>query len=118
MYEVIFYRERNGKEPIKEYLEQLEAKRDRSKDDRIRFNNVIKHIAALETYGTMIGEPYVKHIGDGIWELRPIKDRIFFFYWKGNKYVLLHHFIKKTQKTPKREIDMAIKNRNDYLERV
>lgn len=51
-------------------------------------------------------------------------DRIFngrlsyiFFYWKDNKFILLHHFVKKTQKTPQREIEQAAKNLKDFLER-
>ncbi|MDZ5724784.1 type II toxin-antitoxin system RelE/ParE family toxin [Acetobacterium sp. K1/6] len=38
----------------------------------------------------------VKHIDGDIWELRPLADRIFFFYWKDNTFVLLHYFHKKT----------------------
>ena len=37
----------------------------------------------------------------------PLKNRIFFVGWAGGSYVLLHHFMKKTQKTPKREIEKA-----------
>lgn len=37
--------------------------------------------------------------------------------YKNNKFIILHHFIKKTQKTPKREIEQAKRNLQDYLER-
>ena len=60
---------------------------------------------------------YVKHLDGDIWELRPIRDRILFAAWDGNKFILLHHFIKKTQKTPKRKIDQAKHNLADYMER-
>ena len=56
-------------------------------------------------------------IEDDIWELRPMRDRILFAYWKDNKFLLLHHFVKKTQKTPQREIDQAKRNMADFLER-
>jgi phage-related protein len=49
--------------------------------------------------------------------LRSFANRIFFFYWKGNKFVLLHHFIKKTQKTPQREIEQARLKMKDFIER-
>lgn len=52
-----------------------------------------------------------------IWELRPLRDRILFFAYIDNKIVLLSHFQKKTQKTPKREIKKAEKLMNDYIER-
>jgi len=58
-------------------------------------------------HGTRVGEPVVKHIGGDIWELRPLTRRIFFFYWKDNKFILLHHFVKKTNKTPANEIKQA-----------
>lgn len=56
-----------------------------------------------------MGEPYLKHITDDIWELRPKKVRIFFSYLGDNKYVLLNYFIKKTKRTPIREIIKAKK---------
>ena len=52
-----------------------------------------------------------------MYELRPTRERIFFFYWKDNTFVLLHHFVKKTQKTPLREIEQAERRMKDYLER-
>jgi phage-related protein len=64
-----------------------------------------------------IGEPHVKHIDGDLWELRPLSYRILFFHWRGNKIILLHHFIKKTKKTPAKEIDQAMRNRKDFLER-
>ncbi|MCL1882600.1 MAG: type II toxin-antitoxin system RelE/ParE family toxin [Defluviitaleaceae bacterium] len=52
-----------------------------------------------------------------IWELRPLSHRVLFFYWKDNKFVLFHHFIKKTNKTPPREIEQAKRNMADHKER-
>jgi len=59
----------------------------------------------------------MKPIDGDIWELRPIKGRIFFANWTDNGFILLHHFIKKTNKTPKREIDQAKRNLDDIRER-
>ena len=59
----------------------------------------------------------MKHIEGRIWELRPLNNRIFFFYWQDNKFVLLHHLIKKSQKTPTKEIERARSNLKDFLER-
>lgn len=64
-------------------------------------------------YGILI----IKYIGNNLWELRPIRDRIFFVSWENNSYVLLHHFMKKTQKTPKNEIEKAKRNLQDLIER-
>lgn len=71
----------------------------------------------LAVYGTRIGEPVVKHLDNQIWELRPTDDRLLFFFWKDNKFIILHHFKKQTKTTPKRELDQAKRNMKDYLER-
>ncbi|MDO4515073.1 MAG: type II toxin-antitoxin system RelE/ParE family toxin [Lachnospiraceae bacterium] len=52
-----------------------------------------------------------------MWELRPGNNRVFYFYHKDDTFVLLHHFRKKSQKTPRREIERAKLNRDDYLSR-
>ena len=50
-------------------------------------------------------------------ELRPLRDRILFAGVVDGKYVLLHQFMKKTQKTPIREIKKAKKELKDFKER-
>lgn len=52
-----------------------------------------------------------------IWKLRPLNNRILYAYYEDNKFILLHHFIKTTRKTPKRELEQAIRNLKDYRER-
>ena len=67
--------------------------------------------------GKLAGEPYIKHIEGELWELRPAQDRIFFVGYIEESYVLLHHFVKKTQKTPRREIEKAMREISDLKER-
>ncbi len=117
MFEVDFYEDRQGRQPVKEVLLDLRDKARTSKDARIQYEKMLTHIRALETYGTRIGEPQVKHIDGNLWELRPLSHRILFFYWRDDKFILLHHFVKKTQKTPSKEIDRARRNLKDFLER-
>lgn len=71
----------------------------------------------LRQYGTRVGEPVTKHIADDIWELRPHKERLFYFYWKDDTFVILHHFTKASQKTPASEIEKAKRNLKDFRER-
>lgn len=115
MYSINFYRDKDGNEPIIEYLKKLRKRND--KNSRINLNKINDYIEALSKYGTYLGEPYIKHLDGEIWELRPLKNRIMFFAYDGKQFVLLSHFIKKTQKTPKREIDKAKRLMKDYLER-
>ena len=53
--------------------------------------------------------------GREMWELRPTNDRIFFFAIEDGVFIMLHHFTKKTQKTPPREIEQAKRNMEDFL---
>jgi len=117
MFEVEFYENKRGEQPVKEVLIELRDKALTSKDARIQYEKILTHIRALETFGTRAGEPWVKHINGNLWELRPLAHRIFFFYWRNNKFILLHHFVKKSQKTPPKEIEKASKNMKDFLER-
>jgi len=117
MYKVKFYRNKNGESEIVNLLDELKQRGLTSKTDRINRDKILAHIGALEQYGTRIGEPVVKHIEGDIWELRPLANRIFFFYWKDNSFVLLHHITKKTRKTPPREIENARAKMKDFIER-
>ncbi|MBQ9062820.1 MAG: type II toxin-antitoxin system RelE/ParE family toxin [Eubacterium sp.] len=76
-----------------------------------------RHIWLLQMNGTYLPKEIVKHLKQEIWELRPGHNRVFFFCFDNNTFVLLHHFRKKTRKTPRREIEQAISEMNDYLSR-
>lgn len=115
MYKIYFYRDKDGKEPVLEYLRNLAGKKD--KDSRIKANKIRDYVKVLSQYGTQAGEPYIKHLDGEIWELRPVRDRILFVAWHNDGYVLLHSFMKKTQKTPAREIAQAKRELADLIER-
>lgn len=117
MFDIKFYEDSAGREPIVEYIDDLRAKSAKIKTDRIKYKALMRYLTILSEHGVLAGEPYVKHIVDDIWELRPIDDRIFFFYWKDETYVMLHHIVKTGQKLPQREIDQAKRNKQDFLER-
>jgi len=78
-------------------------------------------IALLETVGTALREPYSKHLNDGIFELRALIgtdiSRVLYFFVIGNRAILTHGFIKKTDKTPLSEIERAKEYRSEYLAR-
>lgn len=112
MWQVEFYEKENGEVPVSDFLKNIDTKM-RAK--------AVKEIQILSEYGNRLREPYSKHIQDGIFELR-IKfasdiSRIFYFFFDGDKIILTNGFIKKTQKTPKEEIEKAIKYKEDYQRR-
>ena len=76
MYKIYVYKDANGKEPIVDYLKELSAKAD--KNSRLNLKKIQDYINILQQYGKTAGEPYMKHLDEEIWELRPLRNRIFF----------------------------------------
>ena len=114
---VVFYVDRHSYCPVKTTMDQLF--KENSKDARIILNKFNDYIQALKDYGANnLPNNYAKHIIDNIWELRPKRYRILFAQIEQNKYILLHCFFKTTQKTPRKEIEKAIKELYDYKERI
>lgn len=118
-YKIVFWQDENGFSETQDYITDLKNRSLKSKDARIKLNKIVEYMEMLETYGTEIGEPYIKHIQceEQIFELRPLRDRFFFFFKQENKYVILNHFVKRTQKTPRREIEKAIRLMKSFNER-
>ena len=116
-YKIVFWQDKNGYSEAQDYIMELKNKSVKSKDARIKLNKIVEYMEMLEAYGTELGEPYIKHIDCEIFELRPLRDRFLFFFKQENRYVILNHFVKRTQKTPKREIEKAIRLMKDFNER-
>ena len=117
MYTVEFYETRDGQCPVWEFLENLRIKSASNKDARIQHKQVSLYIELLQQNGTRLNDNITKHLENGIWELRPGNNRVFYFFYENNTFVLLHQFRKKSQKTPKREIVKAKSERIDYFSR-
>jgi phage-related protein len=108
---VVFFQTDAGKEPVREWLKEL------SKEDR---KSIGEDILAVQ-YAWPIGKPLVDSLGDGIWEVRSrLGNRIArtLFIIVDEEIVLLHGFIKKEQKTPKSELDLARKRKKQYVQNL
>ncbi|MFM2344268.1 MAG: hypothetical protein RLZZ210_878 [Pseudomonadota bacterium] len=104
---VVFYQNSLGKEPVREWLKSLPA------NERLLIGEDIKTVQ----YRWPLGMPLVKLIiaKKKIWEMRinlPNRIARVLFTISDNYIILLHGFIKKTNKTPKDDIDLAL-NRID-----
>lgn len=116
MYRIYFYKDTKGKSPVYDYL--LSLKKACSKDARIKANSISRCLYLLKHDGLSVCEPYIKHLDNEIWELRPIRDRILFAAYLDDGFVLLHSFVKKTQKTPVAEIDKAKREFARFVEEM
>ena len=108
--EVYFYATGSGNEPVREWLKDL------PKEDKKTIGFDIKTVQ----YGYPIGMPLTRVLNgtDGLEEIRcKLSNSIarIIFYVEDDTMVLLHAFIKKTQKTPQKELDVAIKRYKELL---
>lgn len=98
---VRFFKTEAGGEPVRDWLLGLAA------EDRKRIGEDIKTVE----FGWPIGMPICRPVSGGLYEVRTnLKDRIarVLFCIEGETMVLLHGFIKKAQKTPKPDLDLAL----------
>lgn len=116
-YNIIFYEKENHVSQVWNFLETLRLKAQKSKNARIQYNQAILYIELLQNNRTHLPNHITKHIDENIWELRPGSNRIFYFFHENETFILLHTFVKKSNKTPKKEIKKAKAERDDYLKR-
>ena len=111
-FEVEFYETEGGRQPAREFLMSLDVKM------RAKMTNII---SILQENGYELREPYSKHLRDGIFELRAKVgsdiSRVLYFFFYDRRIVLTNGFIKKSGKTPRREIELAERYRSDFLKR-
>ena len=117
VYRIDFYRDENGVSELQEFIDFLWDASPRSKDAHIQYEQIALQIKLLCEKGTNLPSKYTKHIDENIWELRPGKNRILYFCWLDDTFVLLHYFQKKTEKTPVKEIERAKRERDEYIRR-
>ena len=115
MYNIIFYEDKHGYSELNEELMRIARGAANNKDLRIQLKQITYCIELLKNQGTKLPINIAKHISEDIWELRPGNNRVLYFYFENNTFVLLHMFRKQTQKTPTCEIEKAKKERNDFI---
>jgi phage-related protein len=106
----IFFRTEDGGEPVRDWLKALP-----SPEDRKRIGEDIKTVE----FGWPIGMPVCRPLGGGIYEVRTSLTqnriaRVLFYIDKKGRMVLLHGYIKKTQKTPDEDLHLARNNKGKH----
>ena len=106
----IFYQTEGGREPVREWLKALPYP-----DDRKRIGEDIKTVE----FGWPLGMPTCRAMGQGVFEVRTRLmhnriARVLFYVDARNRMVLLHGFIKKTQKTPAEDLALARRSKKKH----
>ena len=105
--EAIFFRTAAGGEPVRDWIKALTPVEDRKQ--------VGVDIKTVE-FGWPLGMPVCRALGDGLYEVRSSLSgnriaRVLFYVDAGSRMVLLHGFIKKTQRTPQSDLELARKHK-------
>jgi len=109
-WSVNYFTDSTGEQPVKEWVLGL--------DEKLRLK-VYRAFELLEEFNLNLKAPYVKPLEDKLYELR-IKDqkgiyRVIYFAHTSKEFIMLNGFVKKTQKTPKKEIELAKKRMSEVL---
>lgn len=100
-FEVLYFVDEKDNAPVREYIKALPI------PERAKVYAYLKH---LSDAGYKMRRPFADYMGDkrGLYELRPGRHRVLYFFLVRNKVVLLHAFLKKTDAIPTRDIDIAL----------
>ena len=111
-YTCIFYETTNGRKPAEEFIESLDAETQ---------DKFILKQQLLQDFGQQLRHPHTDHLGAGLFELRfkgkEGQIRVLFFFFYGKRIIFTNGFVKKTQKAPRKEIEIAQGRRKDFLTR-
>ncbi len=109
---VLYFVTDSGRKPVEEFVNALNVHTQRK---------FVYTVELLEGLGRRLKAPYAKYIGDEIFELRfeSIEGaiRVLYFFYDGEKAVLTNGFIKKSNKTPRKEKETAIGRRKTYFQK-
>ena len=102
LFDLYYFVDHRGKAPVEEFIISLPAK-ERSK--------VFAYIHKLQHEGYNLRRPMADYLGNGIYELRPKANRIFFFFFLKDSIVLLHAIRKKTYAVPSSDLELCLKRK-------
>ena len=99
---VCFFVNERGENPVKEFIEHLPLKEQAK---------VKAYLDELKKQGHNLRRPMADYLGEGIYELRPRDNRIFYFFYLRENAILLHAIRKKTDKIPQGDMDLCMKRK-------
>lgn len=108
MYHVSFYATERGDSPVEEFMAEM--------DSHTR-GKTAQFIELLKEFGPRLKRPFADKLEGKIYELRPKRSRLLYFFFIGQEIVFVHGFIKKTNAVERRDLELAQRRMNDYLRR-
>ena len=104
--EIYYFVDERGRNPVKEFIKSLPVN-DRTK--------ILAYLTALYRQGHNLRRPMAGYLGNGLYELRPKNNRIFYFFFMRDSVVLIHVIRKKTDKIPENDCELCLR-RKDLVE--
>jgi phage-related protein len=112
IFHINYWRNPSGKAPVERYIDEIDNKEERAE--------LLSALKGVQEYGTDAIEVEFRQIEGKLWELKirthGNQHRIFYVVLKGNEMVLIHAYLKKTPKTPVKEIQTAKQRLKQIME--
>ena len=99
---VYYFIDEDGCKPVKEFIDSLTEKEQAK---------VYAYISELKNQGNNLRRPMADYLRDGIYELRPRDNRIFYFFYLRDRVVLVHAIKKHVKKIPEHDLKLCIKRK-------
>jgi phage-related protein len=100
--DICYFVDERGDKPVEEFIRVLPLK-ERAK--------IFAYLEELSLQGHNLRRPMADYLGNGIYELRPRNNRIFYFFFWKNKAVLIHAIRKKSDKVPEGDLSLCLKRK-------
>lgn len=104
---IYYFLDKDGNNPVKEFIHSLTVKEQAK---------VYAYINELKSQGSNLRRPMADYLRDGIYELRPKNNRIFYFFYLKENAILVHAIKKKTEKIPENDLRVCIKRKLEIEE--
>ena len=100
--DVYYFVDERGMSPVKEFIDSLSIKEQ---------TKVFAYLIELRNQGNNLRRPMADYLGNGVYELRPKDNRIFYFFFLEESAVLLHAIRKKTDKIPEADLKLCLRRK-------
>jgi len=99
---VFYFSDERGRFPVEEFIHSLPP------DER---KKIYSYISALREFGHRLRRPMADYVTQGLYELRPRANRVFYFFYLNESAILVHAIRKKSYKLPEKDIKLALKRK-------